>query len=186
MATRKKPPPPKPQPRPREKAPARRKPGQQEGQRKKQFRQWKQPFLDALKEDGAVTHACMKARVPRSRPYAERKRDPEFASAWDEIVNRVLDEVEESVVKRAREGWLETVWHGGKPVGQVRKFDTTLQIFVLRQRRPEAWARAERMKIEHEGMLGMASIKVTDEEAARQCALLLARAAARRAEAEEK
>ena len=119
-------------------------------QRKRQCER-KAAFLAELKNQGSVLHACKVAGMGRTTAYWLRERDEEFAQAWDECLNVVIDEVEDSAVKRARDGWLEPVWHKGKQVGQVRKWDTTLQIFVLRQRRPDKWAQAERTKIEHEG-----------------------------------
>ena len=112
---------------------------------------WKTRFLKALQEQGAVTTACEMAGVGRTAAYALRGKDAKFAAAWDEAVNVMLDGVEDSALHRARYGWEEPVWYKGEQCGTVRKFSDTLLIFVLRQARPERWARAERLKIEHQG-----------------------------------
>ena len=63
----------------------------------------------------------------------------------------MVDGVEDSTLHRARYGWLEPVWHKGEQCGEVRKYSDTLQIFVMRQARPDKWARAEKVKVQHQG-----------------------------------
>ena len=112
---------------------------------------WKARFLKALQEQGAVTTACEMAGVGRTAAYALRGKDAKFAATWDSAVNAMVDGVEDSALHRARYGWLEPVWYKGEQCGEVRKYSDTLQIFVLRQNRPDKWARAEKVKVEHQG-----------------------------------
>lgn len=147
--------------------------------RGKRRKVWVGRFLESLRDQGAVTEACQVTGIGRRTAYDQRERDPAFAGAWDEIVNTQLDNIEDAVVKRAREGWLEPVWHEGKRVGTKRKFSDTLQIFVLRQRRPNRWAQAEKLKLEHDGEIGIHST-MTDEDRLRQLASLVVSARTRK------
>ena len=48
---------------------------------------WRAAFLRALAESANVTLAASEAGANRSRLYAERRRDPAFAGAWDQAVS---------------------------------------------------------------------------------------------------
>ena len=112
---------------------------------------WAKRFLAALDKCGCVTTACRVVQKSRRAAYDLRDKDAEFAAAWDEIVDRELDQLEASAMKRAQRGWLEPVFHEGKVAGLKRRFSDTLTIFMLRQRRPDKWARAEKLKLDHGG-----------------------------------
>jgi len=98
---------------------------------------WMGDFLDALYDLGSVWHAAQRAGVRRQRTYQARKECPEFAEAWEDVVESVTDDIEECAVYRARYGDLEL--HQGIVVKDVRKFDTTLQIFMLKTRRRKVY-----------------------------------------------
>jgi hypothetical protein len=102
-------------------------------------KKWPKRFLAALERCGCVTTACRVVQKGRRTAYDLRDKDPEFAAAWDEIVDRELDQLEASAMKRAQRGGLK------------RRFSDTLTIFMLRQRRPDKWARAEKLKLDHGG-----------------------------------
>ncbi len=127
--------------------------GKRKGQTARTARQkrWPPRFLAALEQCGCVTTACKVVNKGRRTAYDLRDKDPEFAAAWDEIVDRELDQLEASAMKRAQRGWLEPVFHEGKVAGLKRRFSDTLTIFMLRQRRPDRWARAEKLKLDHGG-----------------------------------
>jgi len=69
----------------------------------------KQRFLKVLSsgEPGACVNVAAAARavgVDRSTPYTWRKRDPEFAEAWDDAIEAGLDRLEAEADRRARDG----------------------------------------------------------------------------------
>lgn len=39
--------------------------------------------------------------------------------------------------RRAHDGWDEPVWHQGEQVGLVRKYDSTMLIFLIKRHFPE-------------------------------------------------
>jgi hypothetical protein len=67
-------------------------------------RRWEAAFLQGLEQTGMVAHACKIAGIGRTTAYANRKADPDFAAAWDEIRDAALDEVEAAAFKHAKDG----------------------------------------------------------------------------------
>lgn len=61
------------------------------GTAKKARRDWRPAFLDALEEIGTVTGACEAAKVGRRTVYKERQRNEDFALAWADIEERVVE-----------------------------------------------------------------------------------------------
>jgi len=60
-------------------------------------------FLVALEECAMnVSAACLQAKVSRSKVYAQREVDPDFRSDWQEVEDKLLDELEEKQWKDAR------------------------------------------------------------------------------------
>ena len=66
-------------------------------------RDWRPPFLAAFR-NSAVRGACQAAGVDRSTVYKARKREPEFAAAWDEAEQEALDLLEAKAVQLAMGG----------------------------------------------------------------------------------
>jgi hypothetical protein len=62
---------------------------------------WKPAFLHGLATRGTVSAACEVAEIARSTAYAAREHDPDFAEAWDEIDERVVDMLEAVAIERA-------------------------------------------------------------------------------------
>jgi hypothetical protein len=69
--------------------------------------------------------------------YQHRERDKEFAQQWDEAIETALDLLHARVFQRCLEGDLEPVYYMGVVVDYVRKFDSKLQIEMLRAYRPD-------------------------------------------------
>lgn len=56
-------------------------------------------FLDALERVWPnVAEACKLAEIGRSAVYAERQRDEAFRQRWDEIIERNMDEIENTIL----------------------------------------------------------------------------------------
>lgn len=97
---------------------------------------WPELFLEGLRKCGTVRAACEAAGVNRSTAYRRRMADPEFAREWDDALEDGIDALEEEARRRAVEGVLRPVYHGGKEVGAVREYSDILLIFLLKGARP--------------------------------------------------
>jgi hypothetical protein len=85
----------------------------------------------------SVRLSARHARISRKMAYEHRQRDKEFAEQWDEAIETALDLLHARVFQRCLEGDLEPVYYMGVVVDYVRKFDSKLQIEMLRAYRPE-------------------------------------------------
>jgi len=63
---------------------------------------------------------------------SHRKHNPEFAKQWDEARESGIELLHDRVSQRAIEGDLEPVFYIGVAVAYLRKFDSRLQIEMLR------------------------------------------------------
>jgi hypothetical protein len=81
---------------------------------------WKELFLAALHESPNVFAAARTAGVSRRNAYAARESDSEFAAAWDDAIQRSVDDLEASAFRRAEES-------------------DTLTIFLLKSHRREVY-----------------------------------------------
>jgi len=71
-----------------------------------------------------------------------RKHDPEFAKQWDEAREYGIEMLHARAFQRALEGDVEPVHYMGVVVDYVRKFDSKLQIEMLRAHRPDKFKTA--------------------------------------------
>jgi hypothetical protein len=69
--------------------------------------------------------------------YEHRERDSEFDEQWDEAIETALDLLHARVFQRCLEGDIEPVFYMGEPVAYIRKFDSKIQIEMLRALRPD-------------------------------------------------
>lgn len=83
---------------------------------------WRQPFLEALEDTGAITIAAQRAGVHRSTVYEARDKDEDFRKALVEVQERCLERVEATAYQRARDGASDTA-----------------VIFWLKSRKPEVY-----------------------------------------------
>ena len=136
----------------------------------------KQLFIDSLKRVHSVTLACEKAKISRQSAYDWRKDDEEFATQWENAVERDKDIARASIYERGILGWDEPVVNGGmliyeyepvlddegnqrfdskgkpimkrsKPVS-VHKWSDTLAVAYAKANLPEY---KEKQQIEHTG-----------------------------------
>jgi hypothetical protein len=91
----------------------------------------KERFLEALGKTFNVSRSAELISRNRSSLYKLRETDPEFAAAWEEVVERCLDDVEQVVFERALEGK-----------------QAVNNIFLLRHRRAQIYG--EKVKVEHD------------------------------------
>ena len=99
-----------------------------------QARNWRPLFLAAFRNGGNVRAAAHAAAVDWSTVYKARKREPEFAAAWDTAEQEALDLLEGKAMQLALAG------------------DTRLLMFFLRTRRPERYG--DRARLELTGAAG--------------------------------
>jgi hypothetical protein len=97
-------------------------------------RRWRPRFLAMLSVTNSPTLAARVARVHRDTAFEHRKQDSEFAVLWAQACERAVDLLEARAFQRALEGDLEPVYYMGVPVDYVRKFDSRLQVEMLRAR----------------------------------------------------
>jgi hypothetical protein len=118
-------------------------------------RERQERFLKALAETGIVSAAVEIAGTSRTRVYELRKRNPDFATAWEEAEERAADALEAEAWRRAVDGVQEPLVSGGKVVrdddGQpiaIRRYSDALMIALLKARRPERFK--DRAVVEHD------------------------------------
>lgn len=119
-------------------------------------------FLVALEEHATVLHACKAIGVSRNCVYQLRQRDEEFALAWADVEERVVERMEREALRRGVEGVERDVYYKGEVVGQERQFSDTLLIFMLKAARPEKYR--ENVKVEHSGSITHDLAAMTDEQ----------------------
>jgi hypothetical protein len=107
----------------------------------KRRKSWdKSVWLEAYAEHGTVTAACKVVGISRETAYQHRKKNEEFAAAWDREENAVTDKLEKTLVEVALD-----FTHRG----QVRALD-----IALKARRPSVYR--ESLNVKHGGKVGVA------------------------------
>lgn len=96
-----------------------------------QNHEWRDAFIDAIRETGVVRHALRIAGVARSTAYDLRAADPGFAAEWADAVEDFKDVVESELLRRAVQGVTKPVFQGGAQVGEVREYSDTLILAYL-------------------------------------------------------
>jgi hypothetical protein len=84
-------------------------------------RDWRAPFLDAIRVSGNVRLATAAAGIDRSTPYRRAQRDPAFAAQWAAAEQDAVDTLEAEARRRALNG------------------SDGLLMFLLRAHRPERY-----------------------------------------------
>ena len=101
-------------------------------------RTWERAFLSTLEKTGNIAGSARAAKVGRQTVYDHMKADPDFADRCREALDRVEDNLETELRRRAVEGGQVPVYFKGKVVGHnTRKSDSLLMFAIrnLRQRR---------------------------------------------------
>lgn len=104
-------------------------------------------FLKALDQGkGNVSEACEAIGIGRTAAYEWRKDDDDFATQWNDVVDKHTDALVSKVYERAFDGWQEPVFYQGDECGTVTKFSDSNAQFLLKARRPNEYR--ENHKIE--------------------------------------
>lgn len=94
-------------------------------------------FFTALENGHGVGAACMAAGYARSRVYAWRREDAEFAAQWDAASAVASDLLEEEADRRGRDGYDEPVFYRGEESGARRKYSDGLLLARLKALKPD-------------------------------------------------
>jgi hypothetical protein len=98
---------------------------------------WRPHFLAALALSHSPRLAARAAHISPMTAYFHRRKDPDFAEQWEEAESHAADLILGRAFQRALEGDCEPIYYKGKIVGHIRKFDSRLQIEMLRAFMPE-------------------------------------------------
>lgn len=106
---------------------------------------WGKAFIAHFSLTGNSTASAAAAGVTRRAAELLRERDETFRTAWEEAREEAADHLEDEARRRAVDGWDEPVFGSGGTgvgtveVGTIRKYDSTLLIFLLKGARPEKY-----------------------------------------------
>lgn len=90
-------------------------------------------FIAALADSGCVAEACKAVGVGRKSAYRLRERaDAEsFSAAWDAALDYAAERISDGVHSRALHGVATPIFYKGKQVGERRRYDERLALFIL-------------------------------------------------------
>jgi hypothetical protein len=108
-------------------------------------------FLDRLAQTANVAVAARSVKKSISGAYQLRRRDPEFARAWEAALAEALDELETVVLERVVNGVEKAIFYGGKQCGTVRQYSDALAMFMLKAHRPELYGRVTALAEDPDG-----------------------------------
>lgn len=99
-------------------------------------------FIAALAATGIVTQAARSIGASLEALYRLRNQPGAegFAAAWEAAIDRGIARLEDCALERAIAGEERLVVRGGEVVARWVRHDTTLLMFLLRQRRGQRWA----------------------------------------------
>lgn len=96
-------------------------------------------FVEALATTATVAAACKAVGMSVSSAYELRARPGagSFREAWDVALDYAVHRLGEAALDRALNGTATPVFFQGEQVGERRRFDEKLTMFILRLRDPE-------------------------------------------------
>ena len=99
-------------------------------------------FVEALAESGCVAEACAAVGMSRHSAYRLRMRvdAQEFRLAWDAALDLAIRRLSDECYSRALNGEAIPHFFQGQQVGEHRRYDNRLAMFLLRYRDPIRYA----------------------------------------------
>jgi hypothetical protein len=96
-------------------------------------------FIEALARTGTVEGAARAVGMGTSSAYELRARPDAvaFREAWRVAIDYAVHQLGEAVIERALHGTATPVFYRGEQVGERRRYDERLAMFVLRLRDPQ-------------------------------------------------
>jgi hypothetical protein len=100
-------------------------------------------FLAALSRTANVEAACRAVGMGTSSAYELRARvdAAAFRHAWKVALDYAVHRLAEAALDRAINGTANPVFYKGEQVGEHRRYDEKLTMFILRMRDPERYGR---------------------------------------------
>lgn len=95
--------------------------------------------LAALAKGLSLTSASQAAGVDRTTLWAWRQSDNAFEAQVLEAIEAGVDALEDEARRRAVEGTLRPVFHGGQQVGEIREYSDQLMALLLKGWRPDRY-----------------------------------------------
>lgn len=95
-------------------------------------------FIQALAESACVADACRAVGMSERSAYSLRARPDaiSFRNAWDAALDFSIRRLFDAVLSRAINGVAVPVFYQGEQVGERRRYDERLAMFLLRYRDP--------------------------------------------------
>jgi hypothetical protein len=92
-------------------------------------------FIEALADSGMVTDAASRAGMSRASAYSLKKKPgaESFAAAWDAAQQVGFEKLQDMAMNRAINGELIPYFFQGELVGERRRYDNRLLIFMMQQ-----------------------------------------------------
>lgn len=115
-------------------------------------------FLAHLAETGNVTESSMVAGSNKTCWYDLRKRDPDFAKAWDEALMHATDALIEEGRRRALKGIEEPVFYQGNVCGHIQRYSDVLLMFLVKAHRPEYATERRKVDMNTDGLKELADV----------------------------
>ncbi len=106
----------------------------------------KSAFLELFSQLGHLGRTVDTLGIARSQPSRWRRRDPEFAQAYEEAKEIAAQNLEDEAYRRAVEGVDEPVYFKGAKCGAVTKYSDSLLTTLLKGAFPEKY----RERYEHQ------------------------------------
>ena len=104
-------------------------------------------FLEAYAVAGKITTAAENAGVSRQSHYRWMAGDEAYRKRFRSLRYAVCQRIEDELVDRLINGWLEPVYQGGVHVGDKRKFDNAGAIAYLDRHDPD-FQRGKRQNVD--------------------------------------
>jgi hypothetical protein len=95
-------------------------------------------FIAALAESGCVEHACDFVGMSKATAYRLRRRPDarSFRVAWDAALDYAIRRLSDAVYSRAINGVAVPHYYKGELIGEHRRYDERLAMFLMRYRDP--------------------------------------------------
>lgn len=90
-------------------------------------------FLETLAETGIVLEACDAASKSSTAAYAQRRRHPLFAQAWETALGLARDRLADTLLGRSLEGNVEQIIKDGEIVAEKHYLDNRLGLAILKR-----------------------------------------------------
>jgi hypothetical protein len=102
----------------------------------------KTKFLKLLHQTANVSRSARGAGLSSSTAYLHRNRYPKFRADWKAALTEALDDLENILFDRVRNGVDKLIWFGGELKGTMQVYSDALAMFMLEAKRPEIYDRS--------------------------------------------